>query len=80
MAGRPGLFALWLKPAAAEEDLTARPGRELELAAGVAHEVFYLLTLDEEGRLVPLWWTPDWIERLGGDGRSEDPPFTRVVP
>ncbi len=80
VAGRPGLFALWLKPAAEEEDLTARPGRELELAAGVAHEVFYLLTLDEEGRLVPLWWTPDWVERLGGEGRSEDPPFARVVP
>ncbi len=79
VASRPGLFALWLN-VAGDEPASGRPGRDLELAARVAHGILYLLAVDEEGRLEPVWWTPDWVERLGGRGRLDDPPFVRVVP
>jgi len=79
---RPGLYVLWLTPFEPEHAaLPPAPAATEQLRAlnRLTSAVLYLLAFDAEGRLEPVWWSPDWPARLRLDAPADTPPF-RLVP
>lgn len=80
---RRGLCVLWLAPVEGERPvlpraLAAEP--QLRALERLLPVVPYLLAFDPEGRLRPVWWSPDWPARLGIAAPSDLPPFELVPP